>query len=85
MVAVTSETSQLQQTVHLRPGPHWRSFEQFRTGGVDRLREELGPDQVGRLNVKDQEFVIMRAQTFNRLYGVAQDVPRLIQQLRLIR
>jgi hypothetical protein len=85
MAIDTREATELQQALQLKPGPRWGSFEQFRIGGVDGLREELGSNQVGRLNVKDQEFVIMHAQTFRRLYGITQEVVRLIHQLRLIR
>lgn len=69
----------------LQPGPYWASFEQFRLSGVDGLREELGPDRVGRLNVKGEEFVIMQSEAFNRLYGASQGSDRLGHQLHLIR
>jgi hypothetical protein len=69
----------------LRPGPYWASFEQFRVRGVDGLRDEVGPDQVGRLTVKGDEFVIMRSKTFSGLYGTALEIDRLSNQLHLIR
>lgn len=45
----------------------------------------VGAEDIGRLSVKDAEFVIMRAETFNKLYGQAQDVGRLARALRLVR
>lgn len=69
----------------LEPGPYWTSFEQFRLSGVDGLREELGPDQIGRLNVKGDEFVIIRSEAFSRLHGIAGEIDRLGHQLHLIR
>jgi len=85
MVTKVEETSDVQQWTDLRPGPYWASFEQFRVRGVDGLREELGPDQVGQLNVKGDEFVIMRSEAFNGLYGTAREIDRLSNQLHLIR
>ncbi len=85
MVTRVEKTPDVQQSAVLRPGPHWVSFEQFRVRGVEGLREELGPDQVGRLNVKGDEFVIMRSEAFNGLYGTAREIDRLGNQLHLIR
>jgi hypothetical protein len=66
-------------------GPYWDSFEQLRMGGSKGLQGRIGEGQVGRLNVKGDEFVIMRAGTFTQLYGLAQDASRLIRAARLIR
>lgn len=85
MVTKVEETSDVQRSTDLHPGPYWASFEQFRVRGVDGLREELGTDQVGRLNVKGDEFVIMRSEAFNGLYGVAREIDRVSNQLHLIR
>lgn len=74
-----------QEGIGLHPGPYWDSFEQFRTGGAQQLQTRLGPEQVGRIRVKGQEYVIMRSQTFNRLHGLAQDIHRLRRALLLIR
>jgi hypothetical protein len=74
-----------QDTLTLTAGPRWDSFEQFRTGGPRQLQDRLGPGVVGRLKVKDQDYVIMRSQTFSRLYGLAQEVRRLGHGLLLIR
>lgn len=70
--------------LRIEPGPHWSSFEQFRLSGVDGLRQALGPKQVGRLNVKGEEFVIMHSESFTRLHGAAQEASHLRRQLRLI-
>jgi hypothetical protein len=85
MVTETRETSDLQQATNLQPGPYWASFEQFRLAGVDGLRADLGPDEIGRLNVKGDEFVIMRSDAFTRLCGVAREIDRLSQQVHLVR
>jgi hypothetical protein len=79
------EGAESQQTDAIEPGPYWGSFEQFRSRGVEGLRGELGPNQVGRLNVKGNEFVIMHASAFNRLYGVAREVARLNRQVHLVK
>lgn len=69
----------------LGPGPRWDSFERFRASGSKGLQARIGEGQVARLNVKGDEFVIMRAATFNRLYGSARDAGRLRRGLLLIR
>jgi hypothetical protein len=74
-----------EQALHLAEGPYWESFEQFRTVGAKQVPLQLGPEQVGRLNIKGHEFVVMRSQTFSRLYGLAQDAQRLGQAIHLIR
>jgi hypothetical protein len=85
MVSKIRDTSNVQQATNLQPGPHWASFEQFRLNGADGLREELGSEQIGRLNVKGDEFVILRSEAFNSLYGTVREINRLSNQLRLIR
>lgn len=69
----------------IQPGPHWDSFEQLRVRGLKDLQEPLQPRQIGWLKVKDQQFVLMNAETFHRLYGLAQDTGRLSRELLLIR
>ena len=85
MATKVEETSGVQGSTDLHPGPYWASFEQFRVAGVEGLREELGPNQVGRLNVKGDQFAIMRSEAFNGLYGTAREINRLSSQLHLIR
>lgn len=69
----------------LRPGPRWDSFERFRVNGSRQLLERLGPGQVGELQVKGRDYVIMERGTFNQLYGLAQEVGRLSRGLLLVR
>lgn len=73
-----------QQEVDLRPGPHWGSFEQFRVNGVDGLLNALQEDQVGTLDVKNQQFVLLRANSFQRLLGLARDADRLSHSLHAL-
>jgi hypothetical protein len=72
-------------SLQLQPGPQWDSFEQLRLGGPVQLTTELKPDQVGRLRIKSEEFVIMRVQTFNRLLGLASAAKQLSRNLILVR
>lgn len=69
----------------LDPGPRWPSLEQLRKEGAKQLLEKLGPDQVGRLRVRNTEYVIMRTETWNKTYGLARDVSRLQGTLVLVR
>lgn len=71
-------------TLVLRPGPHWDSFEQFRILGPKLLQAQLGDDQVGRLTVKSQTYLVLSAAAFDRLYGLAQDARRLSAHLQLV-
>ncbi len=69
----------------LEPGPRWPSLEQLRKGGATELKNKVGPNQVGRLRVREVEFVIVRAETWNKTYGIARDVSRLRGALILVR
>lgn len=69
----------------IQPGPTWHSFEQLRLAGPDSLRQGIGVGDIARLQVKGDEFVIMRAETFSELYGLAQDADRLGDGLHLVR
>ncbi len=69
----------------LRPGPSWPSLESLRTEGAKKLFSVLGIGQVGRLQTQKAEYVIMRTETFNALYGEARDVRRLQGALMLVR
>lgn len=73
-----------QQEVDLRPGPHWGSFEQFRVNGVDGLLNALEEDQIGTLDVKNREFVLLRQSSFQRLLGLARDADRLSHSLHAL-
>jgi hypothetical protein len=57
----------------------------MRTEGAKKLLASLGPGQVGRLRVRNTDYVLMRAETFDALYGQAQDVHRLQGALVLLR
>lgn len=83
--AETTQRAEDRGIFTLHPGPRWESFEEFRADGSKGLRMRVDDDQIGRLNVKGDEFVIMRAGSFNRLYGLAQDVGRLSRGMLLIR
>ncbi|GAC1406192.1 MAG: hypothetical protein NVSMB52_19760 [Chloroflexota bacterium] len=85
LVTKTRDPGRIQRAVDLQSGPCWTSFEQFRLSGVDGVREQLGPNQIGRLSVKGDEFVFMRSETFNNLYGLAQEIDRFSHQIHLIR
>jgi hypothetical protein len=85
MAAVMDRLQHKVARLKLRPGPSWTSLEKFRTGGAKRLPEELPEGQVGHLRVKNTNFVIMRTETFNQIYGLAQDVDRLKGALALVR
>lgn len=68
----------------MRPGPHWGSFEQFRVNGVDGLLNALEEDQIGTLDVKNREFVLLRQSSFQRLLGLARDADRLSHSLHAL-
>lgn len=84
MVATIGQ-AEMKSALDLEPGPCWDSFEQFRVGGVQEFRARLLPSQVGTLNVKGGQYCIMHAQTFQRLFGLAQGVDRLSRILHLAR
>lgn len=73
-----------QQGVDLRPGPHWGSFERFRVNGVDGLLNALQEDQVGTLDVKNRQFVLLQAGAFQRLLGMASDADHLSHSLHAL-
>jgi len=77
MVTASRPEATDQQEVDLRPGPHWSSFEQFRVNGVEGLFNALQENQVGTLDVKNREFVLLQASSFQRLLGLARDADRL--------
>lgn len=72
------------KSLELQPGPYWESFEKFRVAGAKQLSSQLPPGQVGRLNVKGQSFVVMRADTFAQLHGLASDAERYREVLHLV-
>lgn len=73
-------------TFVLQPdGPRWSSIDQLRKEGARKLEERLGPDQIGWLRARNNEYVIMRAPTWHKAYARAQEVNRLEGTLVLIR
>jgi len=80
-VAETDQSKELD----LRAGPNWRSFEQFRIERPADIRDQLHPDSIGRLSIKNDEFVIMHAATFNMIYGLARAASWLSGNLVLVR
>jgi hypothetical protein len=67
----------------LLPGPIWGSFEQFRKGGSTSL-EEIPEHGVGTLVGKGVTYRILREADFQNLVGLAADVHRLQQGLKII-
>jgi hypothetical protein len=84
MVTASRSEATDRQEVGLGPGPHWNSFEQFRLNGVDGLLNALHDDQVGTLDVKNREFVLLQASSFQRLLGLARDADRLAHSLHAL-
>ena len=69
----------------LQNGPIWRSFDRFKHQGAHELEQRLPEGQIGRLNVKGGEFVIVRADTWNQVYGLARDVSRFKHGVSLVK
>jgi hypothetical protein len=78
-----STTLTRQFALSLVPGPVWVSFEQFRKGGSTSL-EEIPEHGVGTLVGKGVTYRILREADFQNLLGVAADVHRLQQGLKII-
>lgn len=71
------------QGVSLSQGPFWPSFEQFRTQGNGAL-QSVTPGQVGTLVTKGGQYRILAESDFQSLYGLARDVERLRNGLRVV-
>ena len=69
--------------LNLKPGPEWRSFEQFRVGGPAAL-DQIVPAAVGVLHVKGNTYNILRGDDFQKLLGLAAEVHRLKQGITLV-
>jgi hypothetical protein len=67
----------------LRPGRVWKSFEQFRIGGQSELAE-LEAGEMGQLITRKGSFRVMREDDFQQMYGLARDVERLQNGLRMV-
>lgn len=66
-------------------GPRWSSIDQLRKEGARKLEDRLGPDQIGWLRARNNDYVIMRSPTWHKVYARAQEVNRLEGTLVLIR
>jgi hypothetical protein len=69
----------------LQQGPHWRSFDRFKKLGPRALIDALPEGHVGQLNAKEYQFIIVRAETWNQVYGLARDVSRFQRGILLVR
>ncbi len=70
-------------TPSLRPGRVWKSFEQFRLGGQSELTA-LASGEIGQLLTRVGSFRLLHEEDFQRLYGLARDVERIQNGLRVI-
>ena len=77
------EKSGRPKALALRPGRVWKSFEQFRTGGQGELAE-LEAGEMGQLITRKGSFRILREDDFQQVYGLARDVDRLQNGLRMV-
>lgn len=66
-------------------GTYWRSFDRFKTQGAAEIERNVPPGKIGRLNVKGTEFVVVRSETWNEVYGLARDVSRFREGVLTIR
>lgn len=64
-------------------GPHWTSFEKLRVQGAGAL-SQIRPGTVGSLTSKGCQFRVLCEDDFQFLYGLARDVDRVHQGLRVV-
>jgi hypothetical protein len=67
----------------LVPGPHWTSFEKFRVQGSSALTQ-IKPGAVGILTSQGRQFRILDESDFQRLIGLAGEIDRVRQGLRVV-
>lgn len=67
----------------LVPGPHWTSFEKFRVQGSGAL-SQIEPGTVGTLISQGDQFRILCESDFQHLIGLAREVDRVRQGLRVV-
>lgn len=77
------EKSGSRKALALRSSRVWKSFEQFRTGGQSELAE-LEAGEMGQLITRKGSFRILREDDFQQVYGLARDVERLQNGLRMV-
>ncbi len=70
-------------TTALVQGPSWKSFEDFRTAGNSGL-EQIPDHAVATLRCKAGTFRILHDADFQRLVGLASDVYRLQNGLKVV-
>lgn len=64
-------------------GPHWTSFEKFRVQGSSALTQ-IEPGSVGTLASQGCQFRILCDSDFQHLIGLAREVDRVRQGLRVV-
>jgi hypothetical protein len=69
--------------LEMKPGPHWSSFEKFRTEGVKSL-ESIKEGTVAVLVTKTGQYRIIEEHDFQKILGLARDVARLRSGLKLV-
>jgi hypothetical protein len=67
----------------LQTGPHWSSFEQFRTTGATAL-SSVKSGTVATIQTKTGVYRVLEEQDFQKLLGLARDVERLRSGLRIV-
>lgn len=68
----------------LRVGAQWSSFEKFRTDGAKSL-ESVKNGTIAILQTKKGQYRIIEERDFQHMLGLARDVDRLRQGLRVLR
>jgi hypothetical protein len=78
-----ASTVKASKSLELKAGPRWSSFEKFRTEGAKSL-ESLKDGTVAVLVTKTGQYRILEEHDFQRILGLARDVDRLRQGLRIV-
>ncbi len=72
-------------SIKLQQGPHWSSFEKFRSDGAkSKSLESVKDGKVGTLHTKTGQYRIVEEHDFQKLLGLARDVERLRGGLKLV-
>lgn len=67
----------------LQQGVSWSSFEQFRKEGANSL-DSVKNGVVATLQTKSGQYRILEERDFQKLYGLARDIERLREGLRIV-
>jgi hypothetical protein len=70
-------------SLHLKTGTAWRSFEKFRVEGARGL-EAINDGTFASLQTKTNQYRILTESDFQKLYGLAKDVDRLRLGFRVV-